>query len=323
MQGEQGPRFDVLGTTRAVVDQAAHVRIDRGRVEEAAARLAREGAVPPPWNRRYHYSGDPDSTAQYVLILDTLNFCFWGEPRWRVAYNGEVLDGYWALAAALTRAIREGTAPLLDARYLARMPREDLEEVLRGEGVIPLLNARWRNLREVGRILADDYGGRFVHVIEEAGGSAVALAALLAARFPSFRDVAVYRGREVHFLKRAQICASDLYGTFEGRGYGAFHDAGRLTAFADYKLPQILREWGILVYDEALAARVDARLPIDAGSEEEVEIRACTVWAVETLRDALADRGVSLTAAELDWVLWERSQGMQARPYHRTRTIFY
>jgi hypothetical protein len=240
-----------------------------------------------------------------------------------VQYGDTVLDGYWALAAALKRAVEEETFPILDAEYLAGMPQDDLAEVLRGEGAIPLFNARWTIIREVGRVLVDDYGGRFANLIQEADGSAVRLVELLTAGFPSFRDVAEYRGSPVQFLKRAQICASDLHGTFEGEGYGAFHDIDRLTAFADYKLPQVLREWGILVYAEPLARRVDARVPIEAGSEEEVEIRACTVWAVEELRRALAERGIGLPAVQLDWVLWERSQGLDARPYHRTRTIFY
>lgn len=40
------------------------------------------------------------------------------------------------------------------------------------------------------------------------------------------------RGREVWLLKRAQIFVGDVWGAFGGRGCGAFHDIGCLTAFA-------------------------------------------------------------------------------------------
>jgi hypothetical protein len=60
--------------------------------------------------------------------------------------------------------------------------------------------------------------------------------------------------------------------------------------FADYVVPAVLRHWGILEYSSALAASVDGQSEIAAGSEEEVEIRACTITAVEQLRETLCNR---------------------------------
>src|SRR5207247_850431 len=60
------------------------------------------------------------------------------------------------------------------------------------------------------------------------------------------------------------------------------------------------------------------------GEPAEVEIRAATVVTVERLREALAARGRRLMDIEVDWILWDLSQGLYpVRPYHRTRTIFY
>ena len=39
----------------------------------------------------------------------------------------------------------------------------------------------------------------------------------------------------VHFYKRAQIFASDVWSHFKGRGYGRFHDIKTLTMFPDYR----------------------------------------------------------------------------------------
>jgi hypothetical protein len=148
----------------------------------------------------------------------------------------------------------------------------------------------------------------------------------LVRRFPSFDDVATYDGDEVRFYKRAQILVSDLYGIYEGRGLGAFADLDRLTAFADYKIPQVLREAGILVYVPDLAEAVDLRREIPPGDPREVEIRAATVWGCELLRRELAEHPgrQRLRAFEVDWLLWSDAQGRElSRPYHRTRTIFY
>jgi hypothetical protein len=98
-----------------------------------------------------------------------------------------------------------------------------------------------------------------------------------------------------------------------------------LTAFADYKLPQLLRYQGVMVYAPELAAQVDAYQEIAAGSAPEVEIRAATIWAVELIRRALAERNLIRSASELDYRLWSESQAPtpDMRPYHRTRTIYY
>jgi hypothetical protein len=162
-------------------------------------------------------------------------------------------------------------------------------------------------------------------VIEEARGSALDLVLLLAKSFPSFNDIALYQGRTIHFYKRAQLLALDLWSTFGGTSWGRFADLHELTAFADYKLPQVLRHLGIISYTPGLAERIDSLIPLAAGSPEEVEIRAATVWSVEWLRRALLERGLETTSAQLDSWLWNLGQEQlyREKPYHRTRTIFY
>ena len=315
--------IDVLGTTRAVVDAARDVRIDYDATRALAARLAGQPLDRPPWRVWPHWWDDSPRTATYVLVLDALNFSFWGEPRWRVRYGGRTFNGYWALAAALRRASDRGL-PLLDADWLSALDNETVAALLEGEGNVPLLQQRADCLREVGLVLRRDFAGSFARAVERCEGRAEALVALLARHFPSFDDRASYAGAEVHFFKRAQILVSDLVGAYDGRGLGAFVDLQWLTAFADYKVPQVLREEGLLVYSPTLAAHVDGRRELPAADPREVEIRAGTIWAVELLRRELAQLGRTLMAFELDWLLWSGAQGRElGHPYHRTRTVFY
>lgn len=314
----------VLATTRPVVETARSVSIVAEAVERTADELARTPFQAPSWRVWPHFWNEAERTATYVLLLDALNFCFWGEPRWRVAYAGQSLDGYWALAAALRRAIDAGE-PVLEADFLAEMDRPRLEWLLRGEGALQLMDARLRHVQEVGRVLGARYAGSFLRFIQAQGqGSATRLVRALVRDFPSFDDVAAYGGRPVRFYKRAQLLASDLHGAFGGQGPGALAELDQLTAFADYKLPQVLRGLGLLAYQPELAATIDTLQPLQPGSPEEVEIRAATVWAVELLRRALAARGLRLRAFELDWYLWSLGQGRQwPHPYHRTLTTAY
>lgn len=332
----------VLATTRPVLAGARHVRIDAARVNETADELARTWNGPPDWEATLHYQdpGVPAQPAMWTLLLDALNFCFWpdgmaSDRRWGVRYQGKRYDGYWGLAASLSRAVEEG-APLFDPAALAEISEAAVAHILRpdeerpGTPVIPLLDKRVAHIREVGaglRRWQERQPGQpaVVSLIESAHGSGPALARQVIADFPSFNDITTYDGETVNLFKRAQILIADLAGTFEGEGLGQFDDLDKLTVFADYKVPQVLRRFGVLVYDDALAERIGRYEPLPAGSREEVEIRAATVWACELLRRAMASREITLHAFELDWTLWVAGQFLpgDAEPYHRTRTVFY
>jgi len=70
---------------------------------------------------------------------------------------------------------------------------------------------------------------------------------------------------------------------------------------------------------------VDAHVLLEAGSPEEVEIRANTIVAVEMLRQKLSRRGWECRAFEIDWILWNLGQEdrFREKPYHRTVTHYY
>ncbi len=316
--------LDVLKTTAYVVDHARAVKLQHNAIKRAADLLAEKQVDPPAWNYEYHYHDGTPRTVNYLFLLDALNFCFWGKPRWRVEYKGKRLNGYWALAASLKRAVEE-TPRALDAEFMARISPQELADIFRGTGAIPLLAERWRNARELGTGLRNLWEGQAARLVECAQRDAPRLAQMVAENFSSFNDIAVYENREVRFFKRAQIVVTDLWGAFGGKDWGAFENIDQLTAFADYKLPQILRTWGILRYAPSLARKVDAQIELATGSPAEIEIRAATLWAVEFLREELAARGCAMWSVQVDWILWNASQGKfeGMKPYHRVRTSYY
>lgn len=314
---------EVLESAQWVTAQSRAVSLDRRALREGARILAQmESKL--SWDRQHHFFDGTDRTVQYLFVLDSLNFCFWPEPRWRYRQQRELLNGYLALAASLTDAVTRG-APILQAAFLAELTETQLREILAGENEVPLLKERVAVLREAGAALRARYGGQAVRLVEAAQRSAVRLAQIIAHNFSSFRDEAIYHGQKVYFYKRAQIFCADLYGAFAGQGWGEFSDIAELTAFADYKVPQVLRHLGILRYSQELTAKVDRREELLAGSNEEIEIRAHTIWAVELLKQELEKLGQKMRSFEIDWLLWNWGQRDEfcQKPYHRTRTIYY
>ncbi len=318
---------EILESTKKVVEKSIRVQIRTQALINFSRELGAANIQIPSWNYSYHYYGKGEEMVAYLLVLDSINFCFWpppGKKKWEIDYQSEKISGYYALAASLKQAVESGI-PITKARYLADLSLDELKQLLGGRGTLQLLEHRLQNLKELGQALLKEYKGEACKLVEAAEKSAVKLVRLLAEKLGSFRDVGKYRGYDVFFYKRAQLFAADLYGAFQGKGRGCFFDMDQLTAFADYKLPQLLRHLGILHYSQELAEKVDQKVPLEAGSPEEVEIRANTIWAVELIRQELSQRGKELRSFEIDWILWNLSQKKEfkLKPYHRTATIFY
>lgn len=267
-----------------------------------------------------------DEQIAFSILCNTLHFSYWGNPKWAISIEEKAYDGSIALVYALRRAI-EQNIPLLSPEYLAHLPEERFAKILKGSVEIPLFQERLSMLRELGRTVLEKYGGSFTNILRRADGNAERIVEHLVRDFPAvFNDVARYQGHEVRFYKRAQLIAAHF---FDLRHLGILsiplsgYDS--LTAFADYKIPQLLRKFGILEYVDELAMKIDHLVEIPSGSDEEIEIRANTIWAVQCAADELQKRLPKANAARIDHILWTKGQRKTAddKPYHHTRTIWY
>ncbi|CAI8056589.1 Queuosine salvage protein [Geodia barretti] len=287
--------ISVLESAKAIAAGSRHVTISSEGVNSVATKLSEleENAIglgepegSPSLLEPVGLSGDED-LLNWIFFLDTLNFCFWSdEPTlFTVRYRNKFWTGYRALEAAASRAIEAGT-PLHRPSYFGHMSLAQLEEVFRSEThvPIPLLEQRLHCLHEVASVLQEHCGGKVSRLVEICDKDAVRLAHQLAASFPCFRDQATYDGQTVVFLKRAQIFPADLWNRFGGTRYGEFRNIGDLTMFADYRVPQTLQYFGVLHYSKQLLSRLRDGVELPQGCTEEVEIRGCSIWAVEASR---------------------------------------
>ena len=99
--------------------------------------------------------------------------------------------------------------------------------------------------------------------------------------------------------------------------------------FADYRVPQILRHLSIFSYSDKLAEDIDEGSVLPYSSPDEVEIRACTVIAVEKIlqkirEDSLLSKHINY-AFEVDWLLWQMGEEnlSSMKPHHKVLSIFY
>jgi Potential Queuosine, Q, salvage protein family len=279
---------------RSIAESASFVSIDLDRLGKL------EPGPPPELDAETHYlEGAPEDVADYMLALDTVNFGSGWFPTLRKRAG---MSGYFTVAASLADRWRS-VGPWSPAELRA-LTGTEVASVLGQEPDHELMALYAEALRDLGRFLN---ARRALDLVGDAGGSAERLASMLAAGMPFFDD----RG----FWKRAQITPNDL----ALAGVAEFSDLDRLTIFADNLVPHVLRVDGVLRYEPALAARIDAGELLPPG-EEEREIRGCAVHACELLAQRLG-----MPARLLDTALWNRGQALKYKsvPRHRTRTVFY
>jgi hypothetical protein len=267
-----------------IASGARHVRIVEAAIEPYAESLGEPVPYPPP---AVELPDDPEQRARVALTIDAVNF---GSGWFPTLRKRDGRSGFFTIALGLAEAEPWPLAATTAAQVAAAVGQDPEHE---------LMALYADHLRELGRRAAD-------------GFLALATRADLAehlATWPTFADAP--------FFKRAQLTAYDMVCA----GFAAPGAEGDLTMFADNLVPHVLRLDGILEYDPALAARIEAGELLEHGSPEEVEIRACGLHAVELIVAARP----SLTAPAVDNLLWNRGQQprYKAVPRHRARCTAY
>jgi hypothetical protein len=314
--------LNVLSSTKPVVESLEYVEIHEENLDNICGILLdrlKKGTVLEEMN--FGDMGNLKDNVQLIFLEDVVNFCFWaekGKAKWEVeSPKGNKTDGWYALTNCFARALAQGK-PILKADYLENITLEEAKSLFESSNGtdIPLLKERVINLREAGKVLRKKYAGEFVNVLEKADYDSIKLTKLLVKNFPSFRDIAKWEKKEIYFLKRAQICGQDL-SYIKGL---RIKNVDVLSSFADYKVPQMLRKFGIISYKPEFASEIDNYILVQRSSRKEIEIRSSAIWCIELIKQKLK----KYTRADIDNALWLISQDKSnVKPYHRTYSIYY
>ncbi|XP_059058418.1 queuosine 5'-phosphate N-glycosylase/hydrolase [Achroia grisella] len=281
-----------------------------------------------------YLSRDDPKAVDWIFVADTLNFCFWsftGAEKWTV----EGHHGYYALEAALSRAVKEGH-DITNPEYYSKITEDQLRNIMRSDNntSIPLFEKRLSTLHEVGAVLLQKFNGTFTSCIKDANKSAVKLLQIVVDNFPCFRDEVEYKGSKVSLYKRAQILIADIWNFFGGTSWGEFEDIDAITMFADYRIPQVLVYFGVLSYTDEIMEKLKKDILLESGSEEEIEIRGCSIQAVELLKKVIeqkikkSNKNIQVpNSSVIDYYLWcyrrKYADELEVIPFHKTLGIFY
>ena len=303
---------EIRQATAFVATNAEDVRIDEGKLVEVSKSL--NGKPAQDWNNQLQRMlGNLSLEDELRLEIATglTNARFWREPKWETKEHG----GAILLLVLYINALENKKL------WSSETSREDYLKIIDiGTGVeLP----RWKERRDIlvagVRVFEEKFSGDVLKWLHFCGFDAERIAGALLEDFPSFRDVYIYKGHRVPICKLLQLTIWSIHRILLRRGQSGILGIDKLTAMADYKIPQTLRHLEVLKYSESLAQRIDNKIELASGSPEEIEIRACTIQVIERIA-----KQIKLSPMEIDMLLWLKSQTVSnMKPYHRTDTLFY
>lgn len=256
----------------------------------------------------------------YLIICESLNFCYWDSNiKWKIKYNDEWYSGSIGLFYAIYKAIENGYN-LLNVDYLEKMTIEEFDEIFKGTTSIPLLKERYDIIKQLVIELKKE------QVLEKVidADSDVDLLNNIINYFSNFRDISLYKGKEIYFFKRAILLVGDLILNIDFVKEKVKND-DNMIGCADYKIPQVLRHLGILEYSNDLSNLIDKKQILEHDSEMEIEIRANMLYAIELIKEKLHQEGINMNSVQIDNALWllSKNKKYKDKPHHLTKTIYY
>lgn len=310
----------VLETSKFVVDNAKHVKINYDKANELIDELLKFDNVHYLTKVPYGvYDMSTRDIINFLLIYDSIDFSFWGNPKWTINVNGKDLDGGIALLHCIFNMF-DGRDSLEVYKQLENMTLEDFKEILKGNIDIPLLEERYKIVSSIAEIVNKKMNGSFYDYIKDMNTDQEIFKTILN-NFSGFEDTRTYKGQTVYFYKLAQLLTSDILHVIENKEQKEV-DYSNLLGCADYKIPQVMQGFGILEYDTKLSSLLETKTEIEENSEYEVEIRASMIVVINYIWeqiDKIIDR------IDINDFIWSKGQykTKKYKPYHLTRTKSY
>jgi hypothetical protein len=322
----------VLDSLRPVIENSRDVHTHVEKIVEVAGWMAYE-ELPMP---EYHLPtgvgvNDPNEAIDFIMVADVIDTAF-TDFSTHVKFTTEYAGQHWsdseAEFACLKRAMDNGI-PILDGSFLAKITRQQLNEIFSGNIEMPMLDEKLAVLHQVGPVLAEKYKGRFSNFIHSCPprlyDNGKGIIDRLVVEFPRFNDVSQYDGHEIKLYKLPQLGIWFVYSSLHPAGKFQLEDIGAMTAFADYIVPVALRLLGITSYSPALEHAINTYQMIPRDSTQEVEIRAHCIYATALLREEVnkirpADKQIIIP--QIDARLW-MPYHTTFWPHHLTKTIMY
>lgn len=294
-----------------VVNKSSHVEINYDNIDKLLSKLNTNNITYWLDSNPYNILDmDIEEIVNFLAIYHTIgDYCFWGEPKWTINTKDGQMDGSYAIMYLIINYYKQNKN--------FKLSRDEFKELLTGNVEIPLFEDRYNNLVTLNEFLQDK---SFYNLIKEKTND-IELLEYIINNLPYFEDKSLYKGEMIYFYKRAQLLTSDILHILECKDNKDV-DYSHLIGCADYKIPQVMYCYNLLQYDDELSKKVDSMIPIEAESEEEIEIRASDLEIIDYIYNRLEKKYAKMNINDFIWLLSQDKSEMK-KPYHRTLTNHY
>lgn len=302
-----------------VVDNSDYVKINYDKVNEVADQLVT--SYSNHWFKEFNFGLTEKEIILLFFLCQSMNYCFWQKPKWLIEYKNNTYKGSMALFYSIVRKVEEDK-DFLNINNLIDYTKEDLNNVFRTITVeIPLLEERYQMFMDTVKTIynkKDSFYDELYNI-----NSDIELLEYIMTNFNSFIDESIYKNKKIVFNKRGNLLVEDLY-ELSPTIKSNIKTIDNVLGCADYVIPRILRQVGILEYDIKLENIVDNLINLEHNSYMEIEIRANMIYAIELIKKDLELRNIKIPSVKLDGIIWElRNQFEFDKPHHNTITTCY
>ena len=305
----------IKNSCKYVVENSEHVKIDYSKLDDFIANIdcnnLKNWLLYNPYNL---LDLDIETLVNFFLVFESIDYSFWGQPKWTIETEDGLKDGSDALLYDMLKYAKK-----LENATFNDVSFNEFRNILKGNIEIPFLEERYKTISEINEIVNKKMSGNFYKYIKNIT-SDTELFNLIINNFESFKDERIYDGKVIYFYKLAQLLTSDILHLREEIEKITV-DYSNLIGCADYKIPQVLRALGITEYDKELSYMVDNKKEIEISSKYEVEIRASQIFVLGYIKNRLN----SFKSVDINDFLFNYSKKLKniVKPYHLCRNKNY
>ena len=305
----------IKNSCKYVVENSEHVKIDYSKLDDFIANIdcnnLKNWLLYNPYNL---LDLDIETLVNFLLVFESIDYSFWGQPKWTIETEDGLKDGSDALLYDMLKYAKK-----LENATFNDVSFNEFRNILKGNIEIPFLEERYKTISEINEIVNKKMSGNFYKYIKNIT-SDTELFNLIINNFESFKDERIYDGKVIYFYKLAQLLTSDILHLREEIEKITV-DYSNLIGCADYKIPQVLRALGITKYDKELSYMVDNKKEIEISSKYEVEIRASQIFVLGYIKNRLN----SFKSVDINDFLFNYSKKLKniVKPYHLCRNKNY
>ena len=306
----------IVSTTQYVANNSINVKINEEKINEFVKSIKEIKLSHWLSYSPYNLLDLPiEMIINLLLVYESIDFSFCGNPKWTIDTNNGKEDGGIALLYAIFKYVKDK-----NTTDFSNITKDEFSNILKGNVEIPLFEERFNIIRNVSRIVNEKMNGSFCKFINNINIDEE-LFEIIISHFPNFKDERTYNNKTIYFYKLAQLLTSDILHIREIKE-NIKVDYSHLVGCADYKIPQVMRGMGMLNYSDKLSNIIDNKKEIEVNSEYEVEIRANMLVVIDLIKKKLENR---VCAIDINDYIWSqgKNKNIKLKPYHLTRCINY